>query len=101
MIPDDAITGPKLIANAVTAGHINVANLQAISATIGILRTASSGQRQEIRDNAIKVFDAANVLRMQSGNLRSEAHTSELQSLMRISYAVLRLKKKNKHINTT
>src|SRR3546814_3810348 len=25
MIPDDAITGPKLIANAVTAGHINVA----------------------------------------------------------------------------
>src|SRR3546814_9545229 len=27
---------------------------------------------------------------------RSEEHTSELQSLMRISYAVLRLKKKNK-----
>src|SRR3546814_9235511 len=27
--------------------------------------------------------------------LRSEAHTSELQSLMRISYAVFRLKKKN------
>src|SRR3546814_6223961 len=29
--------------------------------------------------------------------LRSEEHTSELQSLMRISYAVLCLKKKNKH----
>src|SRR3546814_9509719 len=28
---------------------------------------------------------------------RSEAHTSELQSLMRISYAVLCLKKKKKH----
>src|SRR3546814_10875441 len=28
---------------------------------------------------------------------RSEEHTSELQSLMRISYAVLCLKKKNKH----
>src|SRR3546814_4222600 len=28
--------------------------------------------------------------------LRSEAHTSELQSLMRISYAVFCLKKKNK-----
>src|SRR3546814_10427987 len=28
--------------------------------------------------------------------LRSEEHTSELQSLMRISYAVFRLKKKNK-----
>src|SRR3546814_5296069 len=30
---------------------------------------------------------------------RSEEHTSELQSLMRISYAVFCLKKKNKHIN--
>src|SRR3546814_5921351 len=33
---------------------------------------------------------------------RSEEHTSELQSLMRISYAVLCLKKKNKrNIHTT
>src|SRR3546814_1638019 len=37
-----------------------------------------------------------------SPSLRSEEHTSELQSLMRISYAVFCLKKKNKnktHIN--
>src|SRR3546814_10223976 len=32
--------------------------------------------------------------------VRSEEHTSELQSLMRISYAVFCLKKKNKHHNT-
>src|SRR3546814_9233107 len=32
---------------------------------------------------------------------RSEEHTSELQSLMRISYAVFCLKKKNKHKRTT
>src|SRR3546814_7316752 len=31
---------------------------------------------------------------------RSEEHTSELQSLMRISYAVFCLKKKNQPINT-
>src|SRR3546814_1667452 len=31
---------------------------------------------------------------------RSEEHTSELQSLMRISYAVLCLKKKNKNTST-
>src|SRR3546814_7443170 len=31
------------------------------------------------------------------GRRRSEEHTSELQSLMRISYAVFCLKKKNKH----
>src|SRR3546814_5354575 len=32
---------------------------------------------------------------------RSEEHTSELQSLMRISYAVLCFKKKTTHISTT
>src|SRR3546814_3463236 len=33
-----------------------------------------------------------------AGSVRSEEHTSELQSLMRISYAVFCLKKKNQHI---
>src|SRR3546814_6755884 len=33
--------------------------------------------------------------------VRSEEHTSELQSLMRISYAVFCLKKKNKHTQQT
>src|SRR3546814_3505046 len=33
-----------------------------------------------------------------AGFTRSEEHTSELQSLMRISYAVFCLKKKTKHI---
>src|SRR3546814_7790305 len=32
--------------------------------------------------------------------MRSEEHTSELQSLMRISYAVFRLEKKNRTSNT-
>src|SRR3546814_3103031 len=34
-------------------------------------------------------------------DVRSEEHTSELQSLMRISYAVFCLKKKKQHKNTT
>src|SRR3546814_6825398 len=34
--------------------------------------------------------------RVERGRLRSEEHTSELQSLMRISYAVFCLKKKNR-----
>src|SRR3546814_7121584 len=42
--------------------------------------------------------DARRFARQQCGRLRSEEHTSELQSLMRISYAVFCLKKKkNKH----
>src|SRR3546814_3830661 len=38
-------------------------------------------------------------LLLPGGVRRSEEHTSELQSLMRISYAVFCLKKKNKTIN--
>src|SRR3546814_8141865 len=43
-------------------------------------------------------FDIVIVSAWEEGNFRSEEHTSELQSLMRISYAVFCLKKKN---NTT
>src|SRR3546814_2563888 len=43
--------------------------------------------------------DIAAVTRDREGNvIRSEEHTSELQSLMRISYAVFCLKKKNKQL---
>src|SRR3546814_3603708 len=38
--------------------------------------------------------------RWRAASRRSEEHTSELQSLMRISYAVFCLKKKTKHHNT-
>src|SRR3546814_3600599 len=40
------------------------------------------------------------VLGVHGAEVRSEEHTSELQSLMRISYAVFCLKKKNKKIPT-
>src|SRR3546814_53909 len=44
-----------------------------------------------------EVTSPADVMaRIQTGALRSEEHTSELQSLMRISYAVFCLKKKKK-----
>src|SRR3546814_3849895 len=42
------------------------------------------------RDNEIRMMDDAR----SEGEARSEEHTSELQSLMRISYAVFCLKKK-------
>src|SRR3546814_4066925 len=39
--------------------------------------------------------------RLADGNARSEEHTSELQSLMRTSYAVFCLKKKNQQLQST
>src|SRR3546814_3369303 len=43
---------------------------------------------------------AVNAWTIDLSNPRSEEHTSELQSLMRISYAVFCLKKKKKHHTT-
>src|SRR3546814_9900175 len=45
-------------------------------------------------------LEASSLLEQQRQS-RSEEHTSELQSLMRISYAFLCLKKKNKHNKRT
>src|SRR3546814_4803166 len=54
-------------------------------------RAPLRSRRRSVRHRAIR----ANPTRLPAA--RSEEHTSELQSLMRISYAVFCLKKKNKH----
>src|SRR3546814_5840165 len=51
--------------------------------------------RLELRRHAVHRIDEMDVVE------RSEEHTSELQSLMRISYAVFCLKKKNEYTNKT
>src|SRR3546814_2906674 len=54
-----------------------------------------------VQGNSTIIADAwcntSHKLTMTATPMRSEEHTSELQSLMRISYAVFCLKKKNKH----
>src|SRR3546814_6764720 len=53
--------------------------------------------------SAADIMFAPVATRFATYSIRSEEHTSELQSLMRISYAVFCLKKKNikpQHINT-
>lgn len=47
----------------------SITNLAALSATVGLLRTAVSGGRVEIADNVIRVYDGSNVLRVKIGNL--------------------------------
>src|SRR3546814_1722377 len=49
-----------------------------------------------MRDAALRHIGSA-LARLADGGRRSEEHTSELQSLMRISYAVFSLKKKKPH----
>jgi hypothetical protein len=66
-IASNAITADEIAAGAVTAAKINVTELSAITATIGTLRTATTGARTEIKDNLIEIFDASNVKRVRLG----------------------------------
>jgi hypothetical protein len=66
-IATNAITADKVLAGAITAAKINVTELSSITATIGTLRTATTGARTEIKDNLIEIFDASNVKRVRLG----------------------------------
>lgn len=63
------LDGNLIIDGSVVARSLAVESLDAITATIGTLRTADSGARMEIHDNVIKVFDSGNTLRVQLGDL--------------------------------
>src|SRR3546814_3817336 len=54
---------------------------------------------QAAHGRSAAVWNNSQIRTFLAGIARSEEHTSELQSLMRISYAVFCLKKKNKHSN--
>src|SRR3546814_3198416 len=59
-----------------------------------VLQTRQSPQSHLLRDTTFAISMAIRLLSLPAFRLRSEEHTSELQSLMRISYAVFCLKKK-------
>ena len=54
-------------AGAVTADKMSVSSLSAICATIGTLRTATTGARLEVTSSVIRVYDANNRLRVRLG----------------------------------
>ena len=66
-IAANAITAEKINSKAVTADKLNVTELSAITASIGTLRTKTTGARTEIKDNLILVYDDNNVLRVRIG----------------------------------
>src|SRR3546814_3416870 len=59
------------------------------------LKIDQDGQRASI---GLRIVSRASIASTSWSTRRSEEHTSELQSLMRISYAVFCLKKKNEYI---
>lgn len=67
LIDNNLITKGMIQAGAIDAEKMSVDKLSSITATIGTLRTATSGARTEIRDNLIEVYDENNVLRVRMG----------------------------------
>src|SRR3546814_1065726 len=69
------------------------------SALSALCRSASMSCDQSDHSSSVAGISSSGVSPFkESPDLRSEEHTSELQSLMRISYAVFCLKKKNQII---
>ena len=66
-IGNNVITRNMIQTAAISADKIDVESLSAISAVIGVLRTATSGQRLEVRTNQILVYDANDRLRVRMG----------------------------------
>lgn len=64
---DNIVTNRMLQANSISADKLNVTSLSALSATIGTLRTKTTGARVEIKDNLIEVYDENNKLRVRLG----------------------------------
>jgi predicted phage tail protein len=58
---------PSGLGTKITAEGITTPSLSALSANVGLLRTAGSGARTEIEANQIRVYDVNNVLRVRMG----------------------------------
>src|SRR3546814_5484815 len=64
-------------------------------------RAPAIGDERELPEHGFHLIGGAEQGEAAADRKRSEEHTSELQSLMRTSYAVFCLKKKNKTTQTT
>src|SRR3546814_2435515 len=91
---------------AAMAGFERLAHYGRVAGAVESIVSAAVGQGHQMRNDI--VGDLLRVNEMGHAELappffsvRSEEHTSELQSLMRITYAVFCLKKKNKNQTNT
>src|SRR3546814_3420394 len=77
-----------------TAGAEGVEARPRVDLVCQVARSVDHGERASVVVNE-RASEQAVVFAAHDADVRSEEHTSELQSLMRISYAVFCLKKKN------
>src|SRR3546814_7623075 len=85
---------PAIIFADEPTGNLDTATGHAIIELIFARRAALGTTLLIITHDSELAEHCDRVVTMHDGRIRSEEHTSELQSLMRISYAVFSLKKK-------
>lgn len=66
-ITSGTLDANRIGANTIDATKLNVNSLSAITATIGMLRTKTSGARTEISDDLIQIFDSNDNWRVKIG----------------------------------
>src|SRR3546814_1863155 len=72
-----------------------------VSESLGLSVSVRKDDIETVEQTRDRSLDLTVYAGQSRGSARSEEHTSELQSLMRISYAVFCLKKKKHHSATT
>src|SRR3546814_8299965 len=96
------VAAAEIAINAQARGIAGSPDLIVQDLTLGAANLASGGVLAIGTGGHLRVQGAVRLTgRSGQGGLRSEEHTSELQSLMRISYAVFCLKKKKKEKKKT
>src|SRR3546814_7274829 len=81
------------------AGRLEATRLSLEAGTLTCLVGPNGGGKTSLLHALAGIGHPSGTVRIDGMDARSEEHTSELQSLMRISYAVFCLKKKKNHIN--
>src|SRR3546814_2203414 len=100
LFPYPTLFRSDIIAGADPGGQLPAQPLLRQGKILGMRQLHVRGLSREGRDRMARPFDQRGIVGEagDSRSSRSEEHTSELQSLMRISYAVFCLKKKINNI---
>src|SRR3546814_3727958 len=93
---EDAYLGDRRVFEVIAsrARDTGLAGITVLEARLGFGRSAHIHQRRIFENGRALVIEIVDDEAKLRSFVRSEEHTSELQSLMRISYAVFCLKKK-------
>ena len=69
LIQEEVIDGNLVVDGTVTGDKFSANSISGLGLTIGTLRDNPSGERIEISDNRIRVFDSSGVARVTIGEL--------------------------------